>query len=131
MAAVLDAQALIALVADEPAAQRVEDILVHEDGATSAVNLAEVVQRLLRDGAVEEAIRDALEPLGLRIIPIDHGVAWRAGGLRARDYDRRRNRPSLADCCLVAAAGPGDRIITADRAVAAMARAEGLEVEEL
>ena len=131
MATLLDAQALIAFAADEPAAQRVEDILRARDSATTAVNLAEVVQKLLRRGADESRVRAVLEPLGLTIVQVDVALGWRAGVLRARHYDSRKCRLSLADCCLVAAATSKDEVVTGDRALAEMARAEGLEVVEL
>ena len=131
MAALLDAQALIAFAADEPAAQRVEDILRARESVTTAINLAEVVQNLLRRGADEARVRGVLEPLGLGIISVDPSLAWRAGAVRARHYHGRTNRVSLADCCLVAAATSEDTIVTGDRALAEMARAEGVEVVEL
>ena len=127
MAPLLDAQALIAFVQDEGPAARIEAILREGESATTAVNLAEVVQKLLRDGAPEEDVRDVLEPLGVKIIAVDAALAWRAGVLRAQHFDRRRNRVSLADCCLVAAAASGDTLVSRDRGLAEMARAEGVE----
>ena len=131
MAAVLDAQALIAFVTGEPSGAAVRKILRTRECATSAVNLAEVVQKLLCEGAEEPRVREALEPLGLQIVPVDAGLAWRAAGLRVRHYQRRRSEVSLADCCLVAAASAGDTVVSRDRGVTAMARAEGLKVVEL
>jgi PIN domain nuclease of toxin-antitoxin system len=131
VAALLDAEALIAFAADEPAAQRVEDILRVRESATTAINLGEAIQALLRRGADEAGLRSILEPLGLGVVPIDSARAWKAGLLRARYYHRRSSRLSLADCCLVAAASPDDAVVTGDRALAAMALAEGLEVVEL
>jgi PIN domain nuclease of toxin-antitoxin system len=131
VAALLDAQALIAFATAEPAGPRVKEILHTQKSATTATNLGEVIQAILRRGAGEAALRTILEPLGLAIVPIDSALAWRAGLLRARYYHRRSSRVSLADCCLVAAATSEDAVVTADRALSAMARAEGVGVVEL
>ncbi len=131
MATLLDAQALIAFSVAEPAGRRVRQILRTRNCATTAVNLAEVVQKLLRDGAEEAQVRASLEPLDLLIVTVDAPLAWRAGILRARHYVRRTRRLSLADCCLVAAASSTDTVVSGDRGVTAMARAEDLKVVEL
>jgi rRNA-processing protein FCF1 len=60
--------------------------------------------------------------------PVDESVAWRGALLRARHYHRSTSALSLADCVLVASAGPDDSIATADPAVATAARAEGIDV---
>jgi PIN domain nuclease of toxin-antitoxin system len=131
VAALLDAQALIAFAVGEGPGRRVRHILRTRDCATTAINLAEVVQKLLRDGAEEERVRESLEPLGLVIIAVDASLAWRAGNLRARHYGRRTSRVSLADCCLVAASSSADTVVSGDRGVTTMAQAEGLKVVEL
>jgi len=55
-------------------------------------------------------------------------TAFKAARLRIEHY-RRRERPlSLADCFLLAAASPEDRVATADPSVSEVARAEGIEL---
>lgn len=56
------------------------------------------------------------------MLPLDFGVAWRAGEIRAAHYRRKSTALSLADCVLLASAGPENEIATSDRAVAATAR---------
>jgi PIN domain nuclease of toxin-antitoxin system len=131
VAALLDAQALIAFVAAEPGGPKVKEILRTQESATTAINLGEAVQALLRRGGDENGLRDIFEPLGLGIVPVDSALAWRAALLRARYCHRRSSRVSLADCCLVAAASSEDSVVTSDRALVAMARAEQVEVVEL
>lgn len=129
---VLDAYCLIALLRDEPAAGEVEALLHAESAAISAINLAEsldVLQR--RDGIGESELHRELSLLpgdALEVRPVTTGHAWRAAELRTRYYDRRERDLSLADCILLASAGPGERIATADPAVVEVARAEGLDV---
>ncbi len=65
------------------------------------------------------------------VVPVDSALAWKAGRLRARYYHRRSSRLSLADCCLVAATSGEDSVVTGDRALITMAKAEGLKVVEL
>jgi PIN domain nuclease of toxin-antitoxin system len=131
VAALLDAQALIAFAAAEPSGSKVREILRTRESATTAINLGEAIQVLLRRGADEAGLRSILEPLGLGVVPIDSALAWKAGLLRAQYYHRRSSRLSLADCCLVAAASADDAVVTRDRALVAMAQAEGVEVVAL
>ncbi len=57
--------------------------------------------------------------------------AWRGAFLRGRHYARGSCEVSLADCLLLASAGEGDSVATADTSVVAVARAEGIEVAAL
>lgn len=133
MGQVLDAYALVALIADEPAAPRVEELLRAGGVRITSISLAEAVDVSCRaHGIAEEAVADAIDPLVyggyLDVVAPDAAGAWRAASLRVAHY-RRRERPlSIADCFLLAAAQPGDRIATADPLVAEVARAEGIEV---
>jgi uncharacterized protein with PIN domain len=132
---ILDAYALIALLADEPAAAEVEALIRDRQAAISAVNLAEslgVSERAL--GAPGDHVRAVVEPLlagELEVLGCTAREAWRAASLRSRYYDRRERPLSLADCFLLAAAGDGDEITTADPAVAAVAHAEGIDLVAL
>jgi ribonuclease VapC len=79
--AVLDASALLALLHREPGGEHVEQAVT--SGATiSAVNLAKVVGKLADAGVPEDAIRAALEPLGLAVVAFDESLALRTGLLR-------------------------------------------------
>jgi len=71
---VLDATAVLALLQEEPGAERVVAAL--PDAAISAVNLSEVVGKLADSGMPELAIRAALGALGLDVHPFDEDQAW-------------------------------------------------------
>ncbi|MGH3064840.1 MAG: PIN domain-containing protein [Gaiellaceae bacterium] len=129
---VLDASAVIALLEDEPGADAVEALLRSERARMSTVNVAEVVDVLVRvhGGDPDEVIARIEElfeaPVEATAPSFDHAI--RAGQLRARIFDRRERRVSLADCFVLATAEPGDRIATTDGALADMARDEGFDV---
>lgn len=135
MTVVLDAFAVIAAVAGEPAAAAVEHEL-RQPGADvwiSAVNYAEVFDQLIRvarlDGGVVEASMQLLEAAGMRVAPLDPHAGNAAGMLRARHYRRRLAELSLADCCALALATSLDaQLATADPALIAAAAAEGIRV---
>lgn len=132
---ILDAYALVALFANEPAAEQVVELLASGDCAVTHVNLCESVYVLDRAyGIGLEESRLAVAPLlseRLREIGTRESTAWRAAELRLRHYDRRAAPLSLADCVLLAAAGERDRIATADVPVANAARSEGIGVVAL
>ncbi len=92
--------------------------------------MAEIVDRLARRwGSSKDEIGRQLGPLvdeSVAVLRIDSGVAWRAGEIRASHYHRKTAALSLADCVLLAAAGPDDEIATSDRAVAATAHRLGI-----
>jgi PIN domain nuclease of toxin-antitoxin system len=119
----LDAYALVAFFADEPAGR---DVM-------SSVNLAESVDVLARVYGVEEDdLRARLDPLLSGVIDIDVPTtsdAWGAARLRSRYYERSLRELSLADCFLLAmGAKLGVAVATADPAVAATARDESIEL---
>ena len=78
--AVIDASALLALLNDEPGADVVAEAL--PQGVISAVNLSEVIAKLCDAGMPEKAIHQALQPLGIEIVPFDEDQAYQAGLLR-------------------------------------------------
>jgi uncharacterized protein with PIN domain len=123
----LDAQALVALLRDEPAAPDVDNLLRRGLAAMTAPNLAETLDALVRVDRYEpETLRALIDPLGIDVIPMASSHAWRAAELRARHYLRDSAEVSIPDCVLVAAATPGDTVATADGPVLDMAKAEGI-----
>jgi PIN domain nuclease of toxin-antitoxin system len=133
----LDAYPLVALLANEPAADEVEQLLRQDGGSVAIVNLCEAIDVCQRVRALPAAeIRDALQPLLLvgTLVPVASGEAeaWVAADLRARYYDRKERALSLADCILLAHASTSrDGVATSDPAVVDVARAEGVGVVAL
>jgi PIN domain nuclease of toxin-antitoxin system len=110
---VLDASALLALLNEEPGGDVVEEAVT--SGATiSAVNLAEVVTKLVEIGASQAEISDVLDPLSLRVIPFDESLAYATGALRTVS---RRFGLSLGDrACLALGLSLKATVLTSDRA---------------
>jgi PIN domain nuclease of toxin-antitoxin system len=128
----LDAYALIALLAGEPARDDVVEIL-REPCVMSTVNLAESWDILGRVHHIDEQrIGVLVEPLLTKTITVDSpsaADARRAASLRRHHYDRSTRSLSLADCFLLATASRLEAsVATADPAVAAVARDESLEL---
>jgi PIN domain nuclease of toxin-antitoxin system len=128
----LDTYALVAIAVDEPAAGEVEELLREGDCAVTTVNLAELVDQLVRRvgvdaDAVNERVEALLdEPIVLR--DLDRERAARAGLLRARHYQPKTAEFSLADCISLASLDEGDRLATAGPPLARVARELGFEV---
>jgi ribonuclease VapC len=108
---VLDASAVLALLNAEKGAALVQDVLPR--AVLSAVNLAEVITRLVAVGMPETEIQEALTLLGLKIIPFEEEGAFQSGFLYAK------TKPlglSLGDrACLGLAKSNGATALTADR----------------
>jgi PIN domain nuclease of toxin-antitoxin system len=62
----LDASALLALLGNEPGAERVMEVI--ERSSVHAVQLAEVVKKLVGTGASEAIVRETVESLMLPVI---------------------------------------------------------------
>jgi PIN domain nuclease of toxin-antitoxin system len=132
----LDAYALVALVADEPAADEVEALLRGGGCRVVIANLAEAIDRCSRvHGILTIDVRAVLEPLlGDGLVPAVSAEreAWQAAELHSLHYHRRTSPLSLADCFLLAHAElSDDRIATADLPLAGIARTRGVEVVPL
>ena len=133
----LDAYALVALAAEEPAAADVETILREDEARVVIVNLAEAVDIARRvHGFPGDDVRTMLEHLllgGAIGAAVSHERhAWLAAELRAKHYDRKTSALSMADCLLLAhAVANGGPIATSDPPVATVARAERIDVVAL
>ena len=109
--AVLDASALLAVLRAEPGAERVEARL--EGAIIGAVNLSEVVAKLIEDGVPEPQIRLAIGRLELDVHAFDAEHAYLAGILRKAT---RAFGLSFGDrACLALAQSLGAPALTADR----------------
>lgn len=128
----LDANAFVALLRREPGGPEVAELVRGRGCATPAPCVAEVVDRLIRrHGISAGALAERLGPLldeSIVVLEVDSRVAWRAGEIRAGHYQRKTSALSLADCVLLATAGPDDEIATSDRAVAAVCHELGIGV---
>jgi uncharacterized protein with PIN domain len=130
---VLDAYALTALLAGEPAADEVGDLIAGAGGtAVTAPNLSEAADRLARiHGIAVERTRAAVETLeqsaDLQVRATERPHAWRAAELRVKHYHRTRCPLSLGDCLLLAMTTEQDRLATADPHVLAVAGEERIE----
>jgi PIN domain nuclease of toxin-antitoxin system len=122
---VLDASALLALLLGEPGADKVQAAL---NGATvGAVNLAEVVGHYAKLGAARSDIEALLQPLPVRVAPVDAALSYEAGMLRAITFERGL---SLGDrYCLALAKREGLPALTAERRWPEIAEAAGVRVE--
>lgn len=113
---VLDASALLAVMLEEPGAEKVRELL--PGAIVGAVNLAEVVAKLQERGAPDENIDRNIARLNLPVIPFDAAHAMAAGKLRART---RSLGLSLGDrACLALAMDRGLPAVTMDRGWAAL-----------
>ncbi len=130
---VLDAQAVIAFLTDEPARPIVEALLRDDADpiAIVSVSLAECVDVLVRvksvpEGEAASALELVLESVS--VIDVDAGIARAAGLLRARHHHRASRPVSLPDCLALAAAmSRHERLATSDAHLVAMAGDEGCE----
>jgi predicted nucleic acid-binding protein len=126
----LDANAFVAVLRREPGAQEAARLLRSRACATPAPCVTELVDKLVRrHGIPPNDLAERLGPLfdeSIVVVPVDSQTAWRAGEIRASHYHRKTAALSLADCVLLAAAGPEDEIATSDRAVAATAHRLGI-----
>lgn len=111
MTAVLDTSVLLALLWDEPGADKVAPAL--KEARVSAVNLAELVSKLIDRGASEREAIDVIGSLGLDIANFDAEQALTAGLLRRQT---RELGLSIGDrACLALARRDGAVALTADR----------------
>jgi PIN domain nuclease of toxin-antitoxin system len=109
--AVLDASALLAHIQREPGAERVEEIA--PDALMSAVNLAEVVTKLMDEKLSPEQADQIIYAYGFEIVPFDEDLARQTGALRPAT---KRLGLSLGDrACLALAQRENLPVLTTDR----------------
>ncbi len=109
--AVLDASAVLAVLHREPGGETVRPLL--PDCAISAVNLSEVIAKLVENGVDGASAVRATMALPFAIIDLTPALAQRTGTLRAAT---RRAGLSLGDrACLALGLALGLPVVTADR----------------
>ena len=108
----LDASALLALLFREPGAEEVVKLI--DDCEVHAVNLAEVVRRLMKAGAAAEEVERVPGELGLEVLEtVSAADAFAAGKL---GFEARAQGLSTGDCVCLAVAERTERaVVTADR----------------
>ena len=123
---VMDASGVLALVRDEPGADKVGPHVGR--AAISAVNLQEVIKELLLSGLEATTIRELLDELRLDVRPHDVEAAYAAAGLHAQTKEFGRG---LGDrSCLALALQLGVPALTADREWKKV-KVRGLKVEHI
>lgn len=109
--AVLDASALLAHIRREPGAESVEQSA--PDALISAVNLAEVITKLMDEKLSPEQADQIVYAYGFEIVPFDEDLARQTGALRSAT---KRLGLSLGDrACLALAQRENLPALTADR----------------
>ena len=112
---VFDASALLAVLGNEPGAVVVERLLHDSDeqAMVSAVNMAEVMTKLIDRGFTEADATQTWEGFRLRVVALDEAQATTAAALRK---GTRALSLSLGDrCCLALAGSMNAEVVTADR----------------
>ena len=111
MSVVLDASAVLAMLWNEPGAERVSEVFA--GAKISAVNVAELTAKLVDRGAADHHAVGILESLSLNVIPFDKEQAIASGLLRRAT---RGLGLSLGDrACLTLARREGATALTIDR----------------
>jgi ribonuclease VapC len=110
--AVLDSSAFLALLQDEPGADKVRSVL--PGALMSSVNAAEVVSKLCERGMPSDQALSTLEALGVLIVDFDAEQARLTGELRPKTREAGLSLGDLA--CLALAAMRQLPAMTADAA---------------
>src|ERR1700752_962130 len=109
--AVLDSSAVLAVLNNETGSQIVTAIL--NDALISAVNHAEVIWKLVEQGATLEPARAMLRIIDIGVVEFDRATAERVGELRAAT---KRLGLSLGDrACIALAEQKNAPALTGDR----------------
>lgn len=116
MSHVLDASALLAVLKQEPGAERVTAVI--SACSISAVNLSEVAAKLAERGAERNQVAGTLGALGFTVIGFSQNLGIEAGMLRPAT---RHLGLSFGDrACLATALSAGLPVMTSDRNWAAL-----------
>ena len=108
--AVLDASAVLAMMRNERGGASVRQLI--RQSIMSAVNLSEVLSKLIDYGAAPESAREAVSALPCKVEPFDLDQALAAGKMRTR---ARETGLSLGDrACLALAEARDLPAVTAD-----------------
>ncbi len=108
---VLDASAVLALLNQETGHDKVEAVLA--DSVMSAVNLCEVMGKLIDAGLSEEEAHESLDLLNIEIISFDTDQAHQAAALRPTT---KKFGLSLGDrSCLALGLARRHTVVTAER----------------
>lgn len=118
---ILDATAVLAIIQEEPGAERLLPLC--GEAAVSAVNLAEVLAKLISKGVPRAEAQAAFDALHLETLPFEPAAA-------SMSAFYARKGVSLGDRCFLAAAYLHGAGWTADRALASLdcARLPELEI---
>jgi predicted nucleic acid-binding protein len=129
----VDACGVIAVLRGEPAEPAIRRLARKGPVWTTSVNLAEIVDRMIRlEGVDVDDITAEIRMLGIDVSPLPVDLAIEAGRCRADHYHRQRCPVSLADCVAAIAAREADSALaTADRILGGLARTLGVEVVAL
>jgi len=131
----LDAYALVAFLAGEPAETEVRDLLRAGHVGVATANLTEAADALARVHGIEVArTRSVLAPLidePIELLGLDAPRAWRAADIRAAHYHRSTCPLSLGDAILLGTADADDTIATADPHVLSVAERRGVATRGL
>lgn len=127
-AVVLDASALLCYLLQEPGSERVAACIDEGDALMSSVNLAEVLSKGAERGLDISAQRALVQTLPIEWVPFDTEAALLCASLRP---PTRAQGLSLGDrCCLALAMQRSAKVVSADRAWAAL-QIDGLDIELL
>jgi PIN domain nuclease of toxin-antitoxin system len=108
---VLDVSALLALLNNEPGAQRVKDIL--QESVIGAVNVCETVGKLTNAGMSLDDARTSIKLINLEVIPFDTELAYKAVALIV---ETKKLGLSLGDrACLALGLMLNKTVVTAER----------------
>ena len=127
MSGVLDSSAVLAVILEEPGAERVEALL--PGAKVSAVNVGEVAAKLRELGMPEGTIETVLSGLQIDVRAYDLDAALASGFLRPATRSAGLSLGHRA--CLALAASLGLPAVTADRSWQSVAEAAGVLVRPI
>lgn len=122
---VVDASAIVAFLNGEPGGEITEEWF--DRGAiVSALNIQEVISRLMRDGISRSHSEEAIAGLGIEVRNLTWTLALEGGAMAVLTRPRGLSHGDRA--CLALAKQAGVPAVTADRAWAEVAEDIGVEI---